>query len=249
MLKKLYICTHSKLPDVMRIILNPKYECLRDYLAHIDEHFEKEGREIYRDRNVLRTLRVNGMTLCVKRYAPLSLRASIAVRLYKASKGKRAYFRPLQLRERGFESPEPIAFVKYQKGIFRTTTYFVCLHSDYRYSLSDVMALTVDERTAVTQSFARYAARLHEDGFLHRDFSASNILFDKINGRYHFALIDTNSIRIGRPVSIDKGCANFSRLVGDEDFFARLASDYAEARGADPGVCLQHINRARQLVG
>jgi len=229
----------------MKIILNPKYERLRTYLSHIDEHFEKEGHEIYRDRNVLRTLRVDGLTLCVKRYVPLSFRATLAVRLYKASKGKRAYFTPLELRERGFESPDPVAFVKYPKGWLRTTTYFVCLHSDYRYSLSDIMSLTSDVRGVVTQSFARFAARLHEDGFLHRDFSASNILFDKVGGRYHFALIDTNSIRIGRPVSIEKGCANFARLVGDEDFFAQLAHDYAEARKADPAICLAHIDRAR----
>ena len=179
----------------MKIILNPKYERLRDYLTHIDEHFEKEGKEIYRDRNVLRTLQVDGLTICVKRYAPLSLRGSLAVRFYKTSKGKKAYLKPLELRERGFESPEPIAFVKYQTGLMRTTTYFVCLHSSYRYSLAHIMELPDEERRAVTLAFARFAARLHEDGFLHRDFSASNILFDMVNGRYHFALIDTNSLR------------------------------------------------------
>lgn len=232
----------------MRIILNPKYEHLRGYLSHIDEHFEKEGHEIFRDRNVLRTLRVGDLTLCVKRYAPLSLRASLAVRVYKASKGKRAYFTPLELRERGFESPDPVAFVKYPKGLLRTTTYFVCLQSDYRYSLADIMTLKSDVRQTVTQAFAHFAARLHEDGFLHRDFSASNILFDLVNGRYHFALIDTNSIRIGRPVSIEKGCANFSRLVGDDNFFGQLAHDYAIARKADPATCLSLIMRSRRSV-
>lgn len=87
----------------MKIILNPKYERLRDYLTHIDFHFEQEGKEIFRDRNVLRTLRVDGLTLCVKRYAPLSLRGNLAIRIYKTSKGKKAYFKPFKLRERGFE--------------------------------------------------------------------------------------------------------------------------------------------------
>lgn len=229
----------------MKIILNPKYERLRDYLSHIEEHFEREGKEIYRDRNVLRTLQVDGLTLCVKRYAPLSLRSSLAVQIYKASKGKKAYFKPLELRERGFESPEPVAFVKYPKGWMKTTTYFVCLHSDYRYSLARIMELPEAERHEVTQSFARFAARLHKDGFLHRDFSASNILFDKINGRYRFALIDTNSLRIGRPVSVEKGCLNFSRLIGDDAFFTQLATDYAAARDADADFCHALISRAR----
>lgn len=230
--------------ETMKIILNPKYEKLRDYLCNIEYHFEHEGKEIFRDRNVLRTLRVDGLTLCVKRYAPQSLRARIAVRLYKSSKAKKAYFKPLQLRERGFESPEPVAFVRYRKGIISSTTYFVCLQSTYRYSLAQIMQLPEEERHEVTECFARFSARLHDDGFLHRDFSASNILFDKVNGRYHFSLIDTNSLRTGRPVSIEHGCRNFSRLVGDKNFFTHLAKTYAEARHANADVCLKHILKA-----
>ncbi len=229
----------------MKIILNPKYERLRDYLTHIEEHFNREGKEIHRDRNVLRTLKVDGLTLCVKRYAPLSLKNRLAVKLYKTSKGKRAYFTPLSLRERGFDSPEPIAFVKYPKGWTHTTTYFVCLHSNYRFSLSGIMDFPEEERREVTRSFARFAARLHEDGFLHRDFSPDNILFDTVNDRYRFTLIDTNSMRIGRPVSIEKGCANFALLTGDDEFFQLLAQEYALARKADAGVCLQLIQKAR----
>ena len=127
----------------MKIILNPKYERLRDYLTHIDFHFEQEGKEIFRDRNVLRTLRVDGLTLCVKRYAPLSLRGNLAIRIYKTSKGKKAYFKPFKLRERGFESPEPVAFVCYRKGLFSSVIYLVCLQSTYRYSLDRIMDFSV----------------------------------------------------------------------------------------------------------
>lgn len=225
----------------MKIILNPKYEHLRDYLTHIDEHFEREGREIFRDRNVVRTLQVDGLTLCVKRYGQLPLRSRLAVKTFKASKGKKAYYKPLSLRERGFESPEPIAFVKYPTGWTKTTTYFVCLHSDYRYSLAEVMVLSDKEREAVVCQFARFAARLHEQGFLHRDFSAGNILFDQIDGRYHFALIDTNSLRIGRPVSVERGCRNLAHLSGDNAFFVALAKEYAAARGANPEQCIDWL--------
>ncbi len=229
----------------MKIILNPKYERLRPYLMNLEEHFEREGKEIHRDRNVLRTLQVDGLTLCVKRYAQPSLRGRIAVKLYKSPKGKKAYLRPLQLRERGYESPEPVAFVKYNKGLVTTTTYFVCIHSTYRYSMAGIMDLPDEERTEVTKCFARYAAGFHKDGFLHRDFSPANILFDRVNDRYRFALIDTNSIRVGKEVNIEKGCANLSRLIGDEAFFDTLAREYAAAREADPELCRKLINAQR----
>lgn len=231
----------------MKIILNPKYEFLRDYLLHLEEHFEKEGKEIFRDRNVLRTLQVDGLTLCVKRYAPTTLRDRLSFRSYKMSKAKRAYFKPLELRERGFESPEPVAFVCSPHGWLRSTNYFVCLHSDYRYSLASVATLPEAERGELVRSFAHFAARLHEDGFLHRDFSSSNILFDKVNGRFHFALIDTNSMRTGRPVSVERGCANLGQLTGDDAFFSALAREYAAARGADCRRCEEWIAQSRRV--
>lgn len=229
----------------MKIIINPKYRKLRGYLEHIDEHFEREGHEIHRGRNVIRTLKVDGLTLCVKRYASPSLPGRLACKLYKTPKGKRAYLSPLLLRERGFESPDPVAFVKYSKGWFDSTSYFVCLQSAYRYSMADLPALPEAERREVTLSFARYAARLHQDGFLHRDFSAGNILFDKVGGRYHFTLIDTNSMKCGRPVSIEKGCENFARLAGDEDFFRALGEAYAAERSAAAEHCARLIREAR----
>lgn len=230
----------------MNIILNPKYEKLRGYLKHLEEHFEREGHEIHSGRNVIRTLKVEGLTLCVKRYAPPSFRRKVQQMLYKKSKGKLAYFRPLLLRERGFESPESVAFVQYRHGLWRTTSYFVCLLSTYRYSMDTLAERPEAEQDDIIRHFARFAARLHEDGFLHRDFSSSNILYDKIDDRYHFSLIDTNSMKCGGAVSIESGCRNLAQLSGDEAFFSRLAESYAVARQADPGTCARLINEARR---
>ena len=97
----------------------------------------------------------------------------------------------------------------------------------------------------VVPHFARFAAHLHEDGFLHRDFSSSNILYDVVDGRYHFSLVDTNSMKCGSPVSIEAGCRNLAKLSGNEAFFALLAQCYAAERKADPVRCAELINKAR----
>lgn len=230
----------------MKIILNPKYEHLRDYMADLEEHFEKEGHEIHKGRNVIRTLKVKGLTLCVKRYAPPVFHKRLQQILYKSSKGKLAYLSPLLLRERGFESPESIAYVCYRHGLWSTTTYFVCLLSDYRYSMETLLDEPTETQQEVICHFARYVARLHEDGFLHRDFSSSNILYDKIDNRYHFSLIDTNSMKCGAAISVEEGCRNLARLSGNDAFFSRLAQCYAEERKADPIKCSHLINEARR---
>ena len=230
---------------IMKIILNPKYERLRDYLTHLEDHFNNEGHEIHAGRNVIRTLQVDGLTLCVKRYAQPSLRRRVQQLLYKSNKAKLAYVRPMLLRERGFESPESVASVIYRTGLLNVTTYFVCLLSDYRYNMEHALTLDAQEQAEVVTHFARFAAHLHEDGFLHRDFSSTNILYDVVDGRYHFSLIDTNSMKCGHPVSIEAGCRNLAQLTGNEAFFSLLAKAYAAERQADPALCARLINEAR----
>lgn len=234
----------------MKIILNPKYAALRDYLAHLEEHFEHEGHEIHRGRNVIRTLEVDGLTLCVKRFAAPSFRRKVQQFIYKSSKGKLAFFRPLLLRERGFESPESVAFVRFSHGLLppRHTTYFVSLFSSYRYTMADLAKRSPERQREIIEHFARFAAHLHEGGFLHKDFSSSNILYDKIGDRYHFSLVDTNNIKAGTAVSIEQGCRNLAQLTGDDAFFALLAECYARQRKADPAHCAQVISEARRRL-
>lgn len=103
-----------------------------------------------------------------------------------------------------------------------------------------------DVQREVISHFARFAAHLHEDGFLHRDFSSTNVLYDLIDGRYHFSLVDTNSMKCGSAVSIEAGCKNLAQLSGNDAFFANLAECYAKERNTDPIKCAQLINQARQ---
>lgn len=66
-------------------------------------------------------------------------------------------------------------------------------------------------------AFAQYTANLHQAGIMHRDYSPGNILFDQIDGEYHFMLVDINRMTFGE-ISVDMGCANFARLWGQKAF-------------------------------
>ena len=106
------------------------------------------------------------------------------------------------------------------------------------------MQLTPENMEIIAQ-FAALAARMHEQGILHRDFSPGNILFDQVEGKWRFSLVDTNRMYFG-PVSVRRGCENFARLWGQTCFFELLALKYAEARGANAADCLKWMLSARK---
>lgn len=228
-----------------KVLITPEYESCRTYLSDVDKHFG-EGEELFHNRrNAICLLRSEGQTFCVKRYGvPHGLRRVI-YSFFRSPKGLRAYRYPQVLLERGFETPRPVAYVE-----FRTPqhllgeTYFVSTYCPYQHRFYEFGDANAEEHREIIAAFARYAARLHEAGILHLDFSPGNILWDKLEDDYHFSLVDTNRMRFGR-VSVEKGCKNFARLWGQLGFFRILASEYASARGASADECFAWMRKAR----
>ena len=151
----------------MHIVLNPKYDRLREQLVQAVRHFDSVGQEIYHARNVIRLIEIDGCRLAVKRYGRMPLKHRMATRVYKANKAKKAFVTSLLLKERSFESPEPVAFLSDRRGLLDATHYFVSVYSDYRrhprlrrrFPRRGDQALRTLRRTAPRQ-------RLHPQGFL-----------------------------------------------------------------------------------
>lgn len=229
----------------MKVLINPLYNHLADFINNIPERFEDQGKVIYSGRNLIKVMTLDGVELNVKRYAIPAFVNKIAYSFFRVPKGKRAFTYPQVLFERGFETPCPIAYVEERKFGLINYSYFISLQSSYSRNFYEFGNADVDQCKDVIVAFARYSAKLHEAGILHRDYSPGNILFEQIDGEYHFSLVDINRMNFGR-VSIRQGCANFARLWGKKSFFELLAKEYAKARHADESFCKEHILACRK---
>lgn len=228
----------------MKIILNPAFQSLKTFVENIPQNFESQGRTIYKSRNEIKVFQVNGIEVNVKRYKRPIFINKIIYTFIRQSKGIRAYNYPMQLLSKGIESPEPIAYIELKHWGLIDYSYFISVQSPYPNTLYSFGDANLEEYREVAIAFAKFTAKVHDLGVYHQDYSPGNILYDKINGEYHFSLIDINRMSFGK-VDIKRGCANFARLWGPKELYVLITKEYAKARGFDEEECLKLVFQAR----
>lgn len=222
------------------VMINSRYECLREFIESIPSIFEEEGRIIYTGRNLIKVIQMDGLEINVKRYGIPAWPNRIIYSFFRKPKGKRAFLYPQVLLDKGFETPMPMAYIEEEKQGLIRYSYFISIQSPYRRNFYEFGDADIDTCRDTVIAFAKYTAALHEAGIMHKDYSPGNILFDELDGNWHFSLVDINRMYFGK-VSIEKGCANFARLWGQKPFFELLAKEYAAVREADAETCLKWI--------
>ena len=226
------------------IVINPEYEYMREWIANLPNVFETTGKIIYDDRNQIRLMQYEDMQICVKRYCVPSVINRLAYTYVRKPKAERAFNNALELTKRDIPTPTPIAYIiQYQHGII-SQSYLITTQSNLKRNFYEFRDGITDGKEDIIKSLARFTASMHEKGVYHLDFSPGNILFDNIDGLWHFELIDINRMQF-RNVSAKKGCSQFERLWGKQVFFEIIAEEYSIARNIEYNTCLQNILKAR----
>ena len=230
----------------MSIVINPKYEHLRDWITRIPEFFANEGEVIYNARNQIRLITTpDGTEICVKRYHRPSLFNRFVYTYLRTPKAVRAYQNAILLKDKGIGTPEPIAYMIIKENGLVAESYLVCQRSLLARNFYEFRHHSLEGYEPIVQAFAQFTAKMHEQGILHLDYSPGNILFDiDANGQIQFEVVDINRMQFNRaPIAQDTACHNFCRLWGKEDFFRLLAKEYAQARNFDIDQCTNLIIR------
>ncbi|MDR1368647.1 MAG: hypothetical protein LBJ72_00780 [Dysgonamonadaceae bacterium] len=231
----------------MKIIINPKYNFLNNFIREIPENFTSGGEIIYRGRNEIRSFHVGNDDLVVKSFKIPNVINKVVYGYFRPSKAKRSYENGIRLIENKLETPEPVAYIEsFRCGCF-DRSYYVSrksLLTRHFRELSDLPQTS--ETPAILDEFARFSAELHEKNIFHKDYTPGNILFDHVNRKYRFELIDMNRMKFCA-VDMKMGCKNFESLYIEDDMFRFLAQRYAFYRKYDSDACEKLVMKYRRL--
>ncbi len=201
----------------------------RERLHNLPQTFE-QGDTLHEGRN---TVRLTPDGWVIKRFAVPRFPNNLIYTRLRKSKARRSYEYALRLKGR---TPAPIGFLEVKHGGLLRESYYVCEEAKGAVTFKEISHNPdYPERELLLQQVALFAAQLHEEGILHKDFSGGNILFSE--GR--ILLVDLNRMCFNHKVSLREGCHNFSRLYLTADDCRLMARVYAEHRGFDVDKCTQ----------
>lgn len=221
----------------------PRYAWIKSFVSVLPIVFNGRGTEIYKGRNELREFELNGQKMVVKSYRIPHLLNRVVYRFFRESKAERSFRYAQMLRKIGVGTPAPVAYCSTGSWLLFGHSYFVSLKSECPNTYRDFGGCTFERQEDILRAIAATTAVLHENGFLHKDYSAGNILFgENADGGIDVEIIDLNRMSFGK-VSMEAGCKNFERLPGTHEMFEVLADEYAKRRGFDRQKCLELIEK------
>lgn len=222
----------------------PMPRALQRFIAQLPWHFDREGTEIFKNRNAIRQYKIGEDSVVVKQFTLSHAFNRFVYRWLRKSKAQRSYEYAAQLRALGVGSPEPLGFC--DTGTFWQIgyCYYASRASTLRYNFRDAVETQQPDEAEILRAIAETTARMHEGGFWHKDYSGGNILWDRTPSGIAVEIIDLNRMRLGS-VSLELGCAAFDRLDISAAQQRVLAEAYAAVRGFDAETCFRSIVAAR----
>lgn len=230
-----------------RIITDPAYSFLQEYIEHIPQAFGDRGTVLHAKRNIIKEDTVQGVRLVIKSFKRIYLPNRIRYTYLAASKAQRAFDNAHVLLTLGFSTPRPIAYIEiFHKGLI-AEQYFVSEYTDFE-AISSIRETPVEDAKALLLQLARHTHRLHGTGVYHIDYNLENILFQKQGDRYALSLIDNNRMRFG-VIGFERGIRNFERLGLPAEHLTLIAKEYARLRNVPEVIAVERLfyYKRRQL--
>lgn len=184
----------------MKVFVNPKYAEMREEIVGIPQGSYETVKVFRNERNTVELIKLHGEDVVMKRYKRPTLFNCFVYTFLRHSKARRSYDNAFLLKDNGFETAEPIAYIEKKKWGFFHTGWYLSRYLKYPdareyYATLDGKEAREDFGTALLT----FANSLFRHNIIYKDYNPGNILVHHEDGKYHFALVDINRMKVGKP--------------------------------------------------
>jgi tRNA A-37 threonylcarbamoyl transferase component Bud32 len=208
----------GNLPDNLKVEKGKKLsqEEIHDIIAgHHTALNSGEGvlKNGHRNR-VTRVYQLNGL-LCVKEYRSPAL-ADRFKEWLRGSRARRAWEGALHLHKHGISAPEIVSLIKQGRRSYLVTRFItgaIPLNRllRERFTKSSDPLETAAKRAMIRQ-LGPWLRRIHDLGIYHDDWSTKNILTTQHNEKWHFHLLDMESVLPRKPLTYRRRVKNLAQI-------------------------------------
>jgi len=124
-------------------------------------------------------------------------------------------------------------------------SYLVMLPLNLRYTLCELANSPEGAYEELAYQLGQFTANMHEQQVLHMSYKPANILWDRDDTGYHFAIVDINNVKL-KPVRDRQGCETLRQLWGPKRFVELTARSYAQHRNIDETQAVEWTLQARK---
>jgi len=215
--------------------INPEFSNLENFLLNIKEYFSDNQNTIHKARNEIKIIEYENKKYVVKSFKKPSFLKSI----YYAktdSKAKRSYEYSLRLKD---FAPKPIGYIEFYENNRLDDSYFISEYFKYDYTVATPLRdKSFIKSKEVLEEFAIFSSALHENGILHLDYSAGNILIKEDENKYIFKVVDLNRM-IFKKLTLDERLKNFNMLWASNEAMKIIATKYATINNLDVNMVVK----------
>ncbi len=222
----------------------PDISDLTETLA--DGHLPVDATPIYKGpRNTVVKLSRAGREINIKAFGIPNIVNRVVYGHWRKSKACRSYEHALRLRNLGFNTPEPLAYIELMQGPLFYRSYYVCQQLEGFRDMRRLDDYNSEQLSALADALGAFMARLHDAGVWMKDFSQGNVLYRALpKGRFEFFLIDINRMEFD-VVDHCKLMLNFRAITESDDFLRRLARAYARHAHLDQAATVAQALQVR----
>jgi Mn2+-dependent serine/threonine protein kinase len=231
----------------MKFFINPKFGELRQFIHSLPDTFESQGEVIRKIRNEIRLIKTGEYELVVKSYKLPNILNKIIYGTLRKSKAERAYEYANLLLSKGVGSPIPVAYITERKNFLFKRSFFISLRSECPHCYYDLFEKDFEREESILRAIAKTTAQMHENNFLHNDYTGGNILFNDSKEDILVELIDLNRMSF-KHIDMEQGCKNFGKLPIAQRMLEIMGETYAKERGYDKDKCISFIKKYNQSL-